>query len=86
MSHTPGPWKPYRSLTCGHIRAGHNENSDPKKEWTDDDLRLIAEAPAMLEVLRQVERQIIHQFGASVWMNDFDYLCEIIQRIDGGGK
>jgi hypothetical protein len=47
---TPGPWEPVRSLTCGHLRAGHNYNTpEPKKEWTDADIRLIAAAPELYE-------------------------------------
>jgi hypothetical protein len=47
--HTPKPWKPVRSLTCGHLRAEHNYRKDPREEWTDADLRLIAAAPELLE-------------------------------------
>jgi hypothetical protein len=52
--HTPGPWKPVRSVTCGHLRAEHNYCSDPKKEWTEADIRLIADAPKMLELIREL--------------------------------
>jgi hypothetical protein len=38
--HTPGPWEAVRSLTCGHLRAAHNYQVDPKEEWTDADLFL----------------------------------------------
>lgn len=47
--HTPGDWSVYRSVTCGHLRAGHNENSDPRLEWTDADIRLIDSAPDLLD-------------------------------------
>jgi hypothetical protein len=52
--HTPEPWEPVRSLTCGHIRAAHNYNEDPRQEWTDADLRLIAAAPEMLKALKEL--------------------------------
>lgn len=42
--HTPLPWKIVRSLTCGHLRAEHNFNSDPKKEWTDEDIAFMQRA------------------------------------------
>ena len=52
---TPGPWEPVRSLTCGHLRAGHNYNTpEPKKEWTDADIRLIAAAPELYEALTEL--------------------------------
>lgn len=41
------PWKVVRSATCGHLRAEHNYNSDPRKEWTDEDIALIESAPDM---------------------------------------
>lgn len=50
--HTPGPWEPVRSLTCGHLRAAHNYNSDPKKEWTDADILLISAAPELLDACK----------------------------------
>ena len=60
--HTQGPWEAVRSLTCGHIRAAHNYQVDPKKEWTDADLKLIAAAPDMLKV--------IHRFATIEWMSE----------------
>jgi hypothetical protein len=55
---TPGPWEPVRSLTCGHLRAGHNYNTpEPKKEWADADIRLIAAAPELYEALQKVLNQ-----------------------------
>ena len=57
---TRGPWEPVRSLTCGHLRAGHNYNTpEPKKEWTDADIRLIAAAPELYEALEE-----LYQFQA----------------------
>mgnify|MGYP001584483814 CR=1 FL=1 len=52
MTHTPGPWKPQRSMTCGHLRAAHNFPCAPKAEWTDADIALIAAAPKLLAVLQ----------------------------------
>ena len=60
--HTPGPWEAVRSLTCGHIRAAHNYQVDPKKEWTDADLKLIAAAPDMFK--------IIQRFATIEWMSE----------------
>jgi|LakMenEpi04Sep11_1017361.scaffolds.fasta_scaffold00001_30 hypothetical protein len=54
--HTPGPWEAVRSLTCGHLRAAHNYQVDPKEEWTDADLKLISAAPEMLKALRRIVR------------------------------
>lgn len=52
--HTPGPWKVVRSVTCGHLRAGHNYRSDPKQEWTHADMQLIEAAPELLEALKRL--------------------------------
>lgn len=49
--HTPKPWNPVRSLTCGHLRAAHNYQQDPTSEWTDADIRLISAVPDLLEAL-----------------------------------
>jgi hypothetical protein len=62
---TPGPWEPIRSLTCGHLRAGHSWNTrEPKKEWTDEDIRLIAAAPELYEAcdecLHALRALIVH--------------------------
>lgn len=51
---TPGPWKVVRSLTCGHLRAEHNYQSNPKLEWTDKDIELIEAAPLLVEALREL--------------------------------
>ena len=51
--HTPGPWGAVRSLTCGHLRAAHNYQVDPRDEWTDADLKLISAAPDLLEALQK---------------------------------
>lgn len=50
-NHTPKPWRIVRSLTCGHLRAEHNYNADPRQEFTDADIRLMQSAPDMLELL-----------------------------------
>lgn len=52
--HTPGPWSVVRSVTCGHLRAGHNYRSDARLEWTDADLNLIEAAPEMLAALKRL--------------------------------
>lgn len=52
--HTPGPWKVVRSVTCGHLRAGHNYRADPKQEWTHADIQLIQAAPDLLEALQKI--------------------------------
>jgi hypothetical protein len=37
------------------LRAGHNYNTpEPKKEWTDADIRLIAAAPELYEALTEL--------------------------------
>ena len=51
---TPGPWKVVRSLTCGHLRAEHNYQTDPRLEWTDKDIELIEAAPLLVEALREL--------------------------------
>jgi hypothetical protein len=51
--HTPMPWQAVRSLTCGHLRAGHNYRQVPSEEWTDADIRLINDAPKMLALIRE---------------------------------
>jgi hypothetical protein len=60
--HTPGPWEAVRSLTCGHLRAAHNYQVDPKEEWTDADLKLISAAPDLLAALRAIA---VHQENAA---------------------
>lgn len=58
---TKGPWKPVRSATCGHLRAEHNHNQDPRQEWTDADLAFIAHArtdiPALLRHIAAREKE-----------------------------
>ena len=61
--HTPGPWEAVRLLNCGHLRAAHNYQRDPKEEWTDADLKLISAAPEMLSCLQQL----------SPVVNDYDF-------------
>lgn len=61
-THTKGPWEAVRSLTCGHLRAAHNYQENPKEEWTNDDLALISAAPDLLAALRAIVR---HQEGAA---------------------
>jgi hypothetical protein len=40
------------------LRAGHNYNTpEPKKEWTDADIRLIAAAPELYAALEKVLNQ-----------------------------
>lgn len=60
--HTPGPWEAVRSLTCGHLRAAHNYQVNPKDEWTDADLKLISAAPDLLAALRAIA---VHQENAA---------------------
>jgi hypothetical protein len=70
--HTPGPWNCVRSLTCGHLRAAHNYQSDPQREWTKADMQLIDAAPELLESLRVMILQFnegidgldVHELGA----------------------
>ena len=51
---TSGPWDIVRSQTCGHLRAAHHYRSDdPRSEFTDADIRLIAAAPELLAALKQ---------------------------------
>jgi len=55
---TPGPWQPFRSLTCGHLRAGHNPRQDPRAEWTDADIELIARAPELQQRVDELEKAL----------------------------
>ncbi len=69
---TPDPWEPTRSVTCGHLRAGHNWQRDPFVEWTTADVAFIgaarADVPALLaevdrlrqdvRIAAEVERQL----------------------------
>jgi len=61
--HTSGPWEAVRSLTCGHLRAAHNYQVNPKEEWTDADLKLISAAPEMKELLERVLGMLEFQDG-----------------------
>jgi uncharacterized membrane protein len=54
QQHTPGPWEVVRSVTCGHLRAAHNYQSNPKNEWTNADIKLIAAAPDLLDALKRL--------------------------------
>lgn len=81
--HTPGPWQPVRSATCGHLRAGHNMNSaHPAKEWTAADMRLIAAAPDLLAACKQV----LDASEDNGDMEDIDWngLRAAIARAEGG--
>jgi hypothetical protein len=69
--HTPGPWEAVRSLTCGHLRAAHNYQVDPKEEWTDADLKLISAAPEMLEALKLLWTEVAESGNATA--NDFGW-------------
>lgn len=79
MSHTPGPLKPVRSLTCGHLLAGHNMNCDPKKEWSEDDLRLIESAPKLLDALREARSDLIAEHGIFGYRVNFQYIDDAIE-------
>jgi hypothetical protein len=61
--HTSGPWEAVRSLTCGHLRAAHNYQVNPKEEWTDADLKLISAAPEMKKLLERVLDMLEFQDG-----------------------
>jgi hypothetical protein len=61
--HTPGPWEAVRSLTCGHLRAAHNYQVDPREEWTDADLKLISAAPDLLTALNDLLYELPRQSG-----------------------
>jgi len=69
--HTPRPWEAVRSLTCGHLRAAHNYQTEAKLEWTDDDLRLINALPELLEACRVVLAAIeqANLGGEVLWIN-----------------
>lgn len=71
---TRGPWKVVRSLTCGHLRAAHNYQSDPRLEWTDRDIELIEAAPDLVQVLRELHED---QSKAA-----FDRAAELLRRLD----
>lgn len=68
-------WMAVRSQTCGHLRAGHNYQFDPKKEWTDADIRLINAAPDLLAACEAWDTGFVdgEQFDAEqfrVWVNE----------------
>ena len=80
---TPGPWHIVRSQTCGHLRAAHNYRSDdPRSEFTDADIRLIASAPELLAALQTVldeecgDEKIAAEFGGYVLDDDVRKQCE----------
>lgn len=52
--HTRLPWRAVRSVTCGHLRAEHNYQRDPRLEWSEADIALINAAPELLDALRRV--------------------------------
>ena len=55
---TPVPWSVVRSVTCGHLRAGHNMNTaEPAKEWTNHDINLIEDARNALPTLLRLARR-----------------------------
>ena len=55
---TPVPWSVVRSVTCGHLRAGHNMNTaEPAKEWTNHDIDLIEDARNALPTLLRLARR-----------------------------
>lgn len=64
VKHTPGPWRCVRSVTCGHLRAAHNHQTDPRAEWTDADMRLIDAAPDLLAACLAVVTE--YEAGAMV--------------------
>lgn len=47
-------WDVVRSLTCGHLRAAHNYQTDPTVEWSDADIALVNAAPELAEALREL--------------------------------
>lgn len=53
---TTTKWNAVRSVTCGHLRAEHNYQRDPRQEWSDRDIALINAAPELAEACREVVR------------------------------
>jgi hypothetical protein len=78
--HTPGPWEAVRSLTCGHVRAAHNYQQNPKEEWTDADLKLISAAPDLLAALYRIRAQLCREHSWFVVESDYAYINEAIRK------
>lgn len=85
LDRTPGPWKVVRSLTCGHLRAEHNYQSDPRLEWTDKDIELIEAAPDLVQALRELhdfaERSTHYRYEDQS-KAAFDRAAELLRRLD----
>lgn len=78
---TPGPWNVVRSVKYGHLRAGHNYQSDPSKEFTDADIALINAAPDMLLVLYGV-RNLLIRLGGSNYDPEYTDVCKVIKKAE----
>ena len=77
-THTPGPW----GYSEGEIYRGNNPIASVIPSFTAEDeanARLIAAAPEMLEVLREIEMLMPHSKAVK-----HSGLREVLAKVDGG--
>lgn len=88
INHTPGPWIVYGAP--GNVWAPFDQANlanayiaDRDRETQSANARLIAEAPAMLEALREARRMLVEDEGYKTYNPRIREFDAILSRIDG---
>lgn len=88
INHTPGPWIVYGAP--GNVWAPFDQANlanayiaDRDRETQSANARLIAEAPAMLEALREARRMLVEDEGYKTYNPRIREFDAILARIDG---
>jgi len=87
IKHTPGPWS-YDSLDRVVIRAGIEDIAHMDRSASDDDARLIAAAPELLEALEKLLKTVENNWLADEEWDPEEWQCydefrEVIAKARG---
>ena len=81
-AHTPGPWKPIRQRIYWSVYSEHTQVAEGSSE---NDARLIAAAPRMLDAVKNLKMWATHAKDGGVmdWAAVVNYARAILRDVEG---